>query len=120
MLVHFRIFIWLLCMELQWGCQTNSRNSYSKYDFKNVHMGPPSGAVIEAIGSMHICRERVSTVQKNSLHQASFRHPLPLPILYSSIKSQAIFCHFKLVLFMRSPTSNQLKVAPPNCSQTCA
>ena len=39
--------------------------------------------------------------------------------LYSSIKSQAIFCHFKLD-FMSSPTPNQLKVAPPNCSQTCA
>ena len=85
MFVYFRIFIWLLCMELQWGCQTNHCNSYFKYDLKNVHMGPPSGAVIEAIGSMHVCRECVSTVQKNSLHWASFRHPLPLPILYNSI-----------------------------------
>ena len=71
-------------MELQWGRQTNCCNSYSKYNLKNVHMGPPSGTVIEAIGSMHICRERVSTVQKNSLHRASFYHPPPLPILYNS------------------------------------
>ena len=85
MFVYFRIFIWLLCMELQWGCQTNRRNSYSKHDLKNVHMGPSSGAVIEAMGSMHVCREHVSTVQKNSLHRASFRHPPPLPILYNSI-----------------------------------
>ena len=85
MLVYFRIFIWLLCMELQWGRQTNRRNSYSKYDLKNVHMGPPSGAVIETIGSVHVCRERISTVQKYSLHRASFGHPPPLPILYNSI-----------------------------------
>ena len=84
MLVYFCIFIWLLCLGLQWGHQTNCRNSYSKYDLKNVHMGPPSGTVIEAIGSMHVCRERVSTVQNNSLHQASFRHPPPLPILHNS------------------------------------
>ena len=72
-------------MELQWGRQTNRHNFYSKYDLKNVHMGPPSGTVIESIGSMHVCREHVSTVQKNSLHRASFHHPPPLPILYNSI-----------------------------------
>ena len=83
--LNVSIFLWLLCMELQWGCQTNRRNSYSKYDLKNVHMGLSSGAVIESIGSMHVCRERVSTVQKNSLHRASFHYPLPLPILYNSI-----------------------------------
>ena len=85
MFVYFHIFIWLLCMELQRGCQTTCHNSYSKYNLKNVHMGPSSGTVIESIDSMHVCRECVSTVQMNSLHRASFRHPPPLPILYNSI-----------------------------------
>ena len=72
MLVYFRIFIWLLCMELQWSFQTSCRISYSRCDLENVRLGLASEAVIEVAGSMHISRECVSSVQNDRLLQASF------------------------------------------------